>query len=748
MTVARDAVLESATFTTTSPHTFTFTPVGTPKGILVFVAHGTVSTDLINGAVTYGGVAMTRIATNGFAQATAGEVGASYAYFLGSSIPTGAQTVSITHTGSADVKWAICASMTAAADTEVGASGKLENTQTSPQLALDTGGTSSLRYCILYSGTNAPGNAAVLTGMEANTIGVSHDFGAFSAVLGQQTDAVSGSFTIGFTLGVTDTAFIAAAIQEAGGTQPLTGTLFTKAPTFPVGVVTGSGSQALSGSLFTKAPSFFVGSLAPPLTEFPIRQQISNFLTGTSIPGVLRVAPLEDNIVFAVVSAATTLANMTGPSGYTKAAEEEGDGVSIQLWYKRAGAAESATVTVTSSVSVALKIHVFESPTEMFPAGDPIDVVDTNDSSTTAVTTLSAGTTAAVGQANTFAIAAVTALGGNTDFLLVDWSDGFSAVTDHDTRGLMVAYKAMTAVEAATATATWNQVTAPTTHKAAGLVATFEMAVRLVLPSPTPKRVSSGSRRDNLNTTGTVDTVATFPIVANHLYLAFVATSKTGGNDGDAVIPTSHGGGLTWTLHESHFIGLARRVHVFRAMSGSDLSAASISITTPEIECAFWWTVLDVTGVDLSGTNGSGAIRQVASGDEPTGDTFVEVSLDTTPLITGAVVAICMHGVAERQLIDNNPVHVLFAESDIGDPGQRATADWYQGSDDTFRWEWASSIHALAIIAELAVPIVGVSQTPNATVSNVGWDTAPLAGQAIHTYIATDDTDYITVTVP
>lgn len=41
-----------------------------------------------------------------------------------------------------------------------------------------------------------------------------------------------------------------------------------------------------------------------------------------------------------------------------------------------------------------------------------------------------------------------------------------------------------------------------------------------------------------------------------------------------------------------------------------------------------------------------------------------------------------------------------------------------------------------------------VSQIPNATTSNDGWDTAPLAGQSIHTYIATDDSDYITVTVP
>lgn len=43
--------------------------------------------------------------------------------------------------------------------------------------------------------------------------------------------------------------------------------------------------------------------------------------------------------------------------------------------------------------------------------------------------------------------------------------------------------------------------------------------------------------------------------------------------------------------------------------------------------------------------------------------------------------------------------------------------------------------------------LVTVSQRPDATVSNVGWDTAPTPGQLIHTHIAADDSDYITVTV-
>lgn len=697
MTVVRDTFLESATFTTTTPHTFTFTPVGTPRAILVAVAWPSV-TDEINGAVTYGGVAMARIA---LATTTAGdEDGSAVLYFLGAGIPTGAQTVSITHTGATTVKWAACQSMTAGADTEVTVSGTVATNTANPSVALDTGATSSLRTAILYSGTNQPGNAAVLTGMEANTSAMSHDFGNFTAFLGMQTTAATGSFTIGWTVALDDAALVAAAVQEVSGVQPLTGSLFTKAPAFPTGAVSQISAQNLDGVLFTNVPTFPTGSFTRP---FPIRQQISHFLTGTSISGVLRVAPIEDAMVFAVFSAETTLANMTGPAGYTKAVEEQGDGVSIQIWYKRAGAAESATVTATSSASVPLRIHVVECPESLFVAGDPLDVVASNDSSTSAVTTLATGTTATVGQADTLAIAAVGTLGGNLDFLLVNWSDDYTALADHETRGLMVGFKIMTSATAAAATATWNQASAPISHKAAAAIATLALAGPVILPEPYPRRVSAGRFGGEINTTGTTDTVATFPVVTNHLYLAFVATSKDGvGNDGDAVIPDSHGGALDWVLERTKFIGTARRIHVFRAMSTSDLSAASISVTTPEAGCSVWWEVLDITGALVSEVSGEGALAQVADGSTG-GAAFVETSFAVAPHAGNAVVGFCLHGQPERQLVDLDPdVHLLLGEANVYDTGgQRATVDWYDGSDQTFRWDWTTSIHALSIIVEV-----------------------------------------------
>ena len=91
MSVARDAVTEApASFTTST--SFTHTPVGTPKGVIVYVAQNASSTDE-NGSISYGGVALTK---QTFAHDTATELLGAYAYFLGSGIPTGAQTVSFT----------------------------------------------------------------------------------------------------------------------------------------------------------------------------------------------------------------------------------------------------------------------------------------------------------------------------------------------------------------------------------------------------------------------------------------------------------------------------------------------------------------------------------------------------------------------------------------------------------------------------------------------------------------------------
>lgn len=213
MTVARDAVLEFAVWTTTSPATLAFTPVGTPKGVVVGIVSTASTNDVITG-VTYGGVAMTRIGT---IASTSTEPGRAYLYFLGAGIPTGAQTVSITHTGTAAEKWACVQTQTAATDSEIGASGTLNTQSVDPQIALNTGAVSSLRQSIIYNGTNAVANLTPVAGMETTIAATSHDFGSFITRFGEQTTAATGSYSIGYTGSGVDQAMVAVAVQEVQG---------------------------------------------------------------------------------------------------------------------------------------------------------------------------------------------------------------------------------------------------------------------------------------------------------------------------------------------------------------------------------------------------------------------------------------------------------------------------------------------------------------------------------------------------
>lgn len=207
MAVAHDAATEFATFTTTSPASDTHTPVADPQGVIVEIDHGTTSNDLITG-VTYGGVAMERVAAVPFAAVPCRV----YLYFLGSGIPTGAQTVAIAHTGTTDVKHATVATVTAAGDTEIGGTGGLAQAIPSPRVEVHRGPLSGLTYGVLYSQALDPADLALLAGMTAIS---DHDFGSESSRFDRETTADDEEFTFGYTDATsTGNTIAAVSIQE------------------------------------------------------------------------------------------------------------------------------------------------------------------------------------------------------------------------------------------------------------------------------------------------------------------------------------------------------------------------------------------------------------------------------------------------------------------------------------------------------------------------------------------------------
>lgn len=217
MAVAFDAATKSAQFLEDvypSPYTFTHTPSGTPKGVVVMVVCWPTDGgyDLVSG-VTYGGVAMTRVQA---AWDTAVEEGCAYIYFLGSGISSGAQTVAIQEVDNGIVypkKVAVAVTVTASGDTVVADSDIVQNDTANPSATLTANGQSGMAFAAMFSGLGTAATAGA-----SCTLIDSHNFDSGSARYADWvriTTATASDQTVAFTSASDDVAFVAALVSEA-----------------------------------------------------------------------------------------------------------------------------------------------------------------------------------------------------------------------------------------------------------------------------------------------------------------------------------------------------------------------------------------------------------------------------------------------------------------------------------------------------------------------------------------------------
>lgn len=221
MAVAHDASSESHTGTTGSvseaSYSWTHTPAGTPKGILLFtMVHGNATA--IYGDVTYGGVTLTQVPGAAAADSGGGEGGETRAWFLGSSVPTGAQTVVVNRTNNAVPMYSVAVSVTAVGDTDTAGVTLIQEDGTLAEVSVDDGspGTNSVRYGAIMSGLSAPPAAGA-----NSTVLQTIDFGVRVSSLIQETTAGQGSRSVGWADGTTDdrAAVLLAIVEIAGGTE-------------------------------------------------------------------------------------------------------------------------------------------------------------------------------------------------------------------------------------------------------------------------------------------------------------------------------------------------------------------------------------------------------------------------------------------------------------------------------------------------------------------------------------------------
>lgn len=270
MAVAHDAAFELVRTLTTNPFSWTHTPVGTPRGVVVYIEHDTSATDHVTG-VTYGGVAMARVVR---ATDTAAEPGAAEMWFLGASIPTGAQTVEVTlSTGTDDNFHCVSATVTASDDTEVVDFDGVSEDASNPAVTLAYAG----RTCISYVGAHLGGsNIADYTEKSGQESVHTHDWGILQSQFSRQTTPGTSDFTAGWDRATADdAALVAVAVSEVAGGGAIT-------------LTADAASFALGGG--------FIGYVMPAAAAaFTLTGRAADLL-GPAAPGPSSVGPNRLNI--------------------------------------------------------------------------------------------------------------------------------------------------------------------------------------------------------------------------------------------------------------------------------------------------------------------------------------------------------------------------------------------------------------------------------------------------------------------
>ena len=208
MAVAYDAVSQSTTGTNPGTNVASFNwshdPVAAPEAAVVFVFEDS-ATDNITG-VTYGGVAMEDLGASYDAVDSATEPGRVDTYFLsGAALPkgTGVQTVEVSCNNNGTEKWAVCITLTGAANKLLRPTGVVllegDGAYTVQSVNDGSPGSNSLRVAGAYYGGTTPAPAGT-----GSTSRATLDSGNYGYSVVTETTAGQGARNVGFNNATSD----------------------------------------------------------------------------------------------------------------------------------------------------------------------------------------------------------------------------------------------------------------------------------------------------------------------------------------------------------------------------------------------------------------------------------------------------------------------------------------------------------------------------------------------------------------
>ncbi len=209
MAITFDDWWETIRTGTGDPMTWLHTPGAPPQAITVAVLHGASDTEHV-ASVTYGAVPLIPIIS---AVDSANEPGRCSLFFLGTGVPTGAQTVSVDLTsGTTDDIFGVSVSWFASGDCEVIDSDKVDGDTLNPSVTLTAGGRHNAVFGGIYAGGDSSGTTVAGAGVTEITAA---DLGAWVAKAARRTTPGTTDFTFAYTAALDDVAMAALMFAEA-----------------------------------------------------------------------------------------------------------------------------------------------------------------------------------------------------------------------------------------------------------------------------------------------------------------------------------------------------------------------------------------------------------------------------------------------------------------------------------------------------------------------------------------------------
>lgn len=594
-------------------------------------------------------------------------------------------------------------------------------------LASSTTGASDTNVCWFagYRVATLTGDTATITALD---VGVTNMLATLAAVY---EVAESGPQNLTGTLFTDTPTFPTGVVSQAGVTQNLTGTLFAKAPTFPTGVVALSGSaQNLTGTLFVKAPTFTAGIVSRIVRTHYGTNAVSGVASDTSAA----FTPAANSVLLVFVTgridSGVPTPTVTGHGLTWETLGVVGSSFNRMGWLFGAlvGTSPSSN-TLTVDFGSALDAFGWSIVGEAGTATGTLDDIVrvhplyANDDLRTSFTF----------HQQAFADPTNDALGfwfiGNATTATV--GNGWTLLGQDSVTGLSVLAEGRIG-EGLVIDASWGT--------ASHVGAFFACEVR-ASGSPTfgPVRDTRWMTRDILGSGNSLTTDTITP-TADALVVLFIASGRSAGPQ----TPTSViGNGITYTQAGIvDFATEATPLWRFTVWTGTSATptAGGIAVTWANTQdLGRRWGVIEVEDV-------TGFVQVAVDAADTT--TALAATLDAFSQVANPTFGLLISNSNQVWPTPGSGFQHIAATVGLGASLDRMSAIWRASNDTTADITFPTAAHSAFIALELAAAAVPISQIPNATVSNVGWDTAPLAGQSIHTYIATDDTDYITVTVP